>query len=389
MSNDITPATPPGLNAPLSNSICHLSIINTTCDIVVPTDSAVEPFIPGYKWLNLPTYSFYIKNETLGREVLFDLGMRKDWQNSVPHIRESVAAQINGLNIKKGVHEILAEGNIDLNNIEAFIMSHWHWDHCGAPSALPKSVKLIVGPGFRDAFLPGWPANAKSPFHEADFDGREVIEASFSEDFNIGQFQAYDYFGDGSLYVLNVPGHAIGHVGALVRTTPETFVFLGGDVCHSNGAIRPTAYIPMPDPIPEVTAFTNRLIASPCPCAAFSTCHPNQEQSRMSPFFKASTAPNSFYIDPATAQKSILALTEFDADPNVLVAIAHDPTALVVFDFFPNGSMNDWKRKGWKEASHWGFLEEFPYYGKVIQPVLTDGLYAAGKKIRGLDTVGA
>ena len=153
-------------------------------------------------------------------------------------------------------------------------------DHCGAPSALPKSVKLIVGPGFRDAFLPGWPANAKSPFHEADFDGREVIEASFSEDFKIGQFQAYDYFGDGSLYVLNVPGHAIGHVGALVRTTAETFVFLGGDVCHSNGAIRPTAYIPMPDPIPEVTAFTNRLIASPCPCAAFSTCHPNQEQSR-------------------------------------------------------------------------------------------------------------
>jgi hypothetical protein len=72
----------------------------------------------------------------------------------------------------------------------------------------------------------------------------------------------------------------------------------------------------------------------------------------------------------------------------VLVAIAHDPTALVVFDFFPNGTMNDWKKKGWKEASHWGFLEEFPYYGKVIQPLLTDGLYDAGKKLRDLDAAG-
>ena len=44
-----------------------------------------------------------------------------------------------------------------------------------------------------------------------------------------------NYFGDGSLYVLNVPGHAIGHVSALVRTTPDTAVFMGGDVCHFTG----------------------------------------------------------------------------------------------------------------------------------------------------------
>jgi len=276
----ITPPARPGLNIPSSSSVCQLSIINTTCDIVVPTDSAVEPLIPGYKWLNLPTYSFYIKNENLGREVLFDLGMRKDWQNAVPRIRDAVSKQVNGLNIQKSVHEILIEGKVDLNKIEACVMSHWHWDHCGAPSALPKSVNLVVGPGFRDAFLPGWPANKDSPFHEADFDGREVVEAPFSDDFKIGQFPAYDYFGDGSFYVLDVPGHAIGHVGALLRTTPDTFVFLGGDVCHSNGAIRPTQYIPMPDPIPPETAFTNKLIRSPCPCSAFSSCHPNQEKNR-------------------------------------------------------------------------------------------------------------
>ncbi|KAJ9603116.1 hypothetical protein H2200_012411 [Cladophialophora chaetospira] len=61
-----------------------------------------------------------------------------------------------------------------------------------------------------------------SLFHEADFEGRDVVEASFSNDSKIGGFQAFDYFRDGSFYVLNVPGHTIGHVGALVRTTPDS-----------------------------------------------------------------------------------------------------------------------------------------------------------------------
>ena len=97
--------------------------------------------------------------------------------------------------------DILPEGNVDVNSIEALVLSHWHFDHNGAPSALPKSVNMIVGPNFKENFLPGYPAKEDSPFHEADFKGRQVIEPPFSDDFKIGQFQAYDYFGDGSFYM--------------------------------------------------------------------------------------------------------------------------------------------------------------------------------------------
>ena len=125
MPGDVITPAPQALNIPSSSSVSQLSIINTTCDIVVPTDSAVEPLLPGCKWLNLPTYSFYIKNENLGRKVIFDLGMRKDWQNAVPRIQDAVSNQVNGLNIQKDVHEILIEGKVDLNKIEALVMSHW------------------------------------------------------------------------------------------------------------------------------------------------------------------------------------------------------------------------------------------------------------------------
>jgi hypothetical protein len=77
-------------------------------------------------------------------------------------------------------------------------------------------------------------------------------------------------------------------------------------------------------------------------------------------------------------------MEEFDADPNVLVAIAHDPASLDVFTFFPNGTMNAWKKEGWKETLHWGFLNELPYMGKTSRPYLVDGLYRNGERVKPL-----
>ena len=45
-------------------------------------------------------------------------------------------------------------------------------DHIGDPSLFPKSAELIVGPGFSDAFLPGYPARKDSPVLETDFEYR-------------------------------------------------------------------------------------------------------------------------------------------------------------------------------------------------------------------------
>jgi hypothetical protein len=201
---------------------------------------------------------------------------------------------------------------------------------------------------------------------------------------------------------LNVPGHTVGHICGLVRTTPDTFVLLGGDACHHAGVIRPSDYLPLPDNIPPETAL-DKAIATPCPCSAFTPSHHDQVNSRtvspkmpptlrvltsQSPFFKPSTGPASFYQDPKLAHESTIKLRAFDADPNVLIVIAHDPTSLDVFDFFPKGTMNDWNAKGWKEASHWGFLSELPYNGKIVRPPRVDGLYKHGKKVRGLDVGG-
>ena len=53
-------------------------------------------------------------------------------------------------------------------------------------------------------------------------------------------------------------------------------------------------------------------------------------------------------------------MIEFDADDNVFMLIAHDPTIIGVVDVFPKGA-NEWKAKGWKDKSRWRFLGDFDH----------------------------
>ena len=68
-------------------------------------------------------------NET-GQKLLFDLGTRLDWENSVPHIVDLLSNHIPGLRIKEDVTDILKNGGLNLDDVKAFILSHWHFDHC-------------------------------------------------------------------------------------------------------------------------------------------------------------------------------------------------------------------------------------------------------------------
>jgi len=43
---------------------------------------------------------------------------------------------------------------------------------------------------------------------------------------------AIDFYADGSLYLIDAPGHLPGHINLLARTGPRKWIYLGGDCCH-------------------------------------------------------------------------------------------------------------------------------------------------------------
>ncbi|SCO88959.1 uncharacterized protein FRV6_13087 [Fusarium oxysporum] len=345
------------INLPGDGATCTLSVIDTTCYLTVPADTLVEPAIPGHELMNFPTFSFLIQHETSGKQLLFDLGCRKDFWNLPEPIAKTINQRVPGIRVNNSVADILQAGGLDLSKIEAAIISHHHYDHFGDPSTFPESMDLIVGPGFSKHFLPGYPGNPNSPAHESAFKHRDVKEISFDQSLEVAGYQAIDYLGDGSLYLLDTPGHAIGHLSALVRTTEDTFVFLGGDICHFGGAFRPTDKTPMP------AQFTREEVAlSPSgpehvSCMQYLICHPNPEKGRSTPYYKPCSRADSWYVDPPQAQESVDTLMSLDAIDKVMVLIAHDPSVVGVLPLFPKASINDWHQVGWKKLLRWRFLD--------------------------------
>jgi hypothetical protein len=241
-----------------------------------------------------------------------------------------------------------------------------HWDHTGDPSTFPSSAKLIVGPGFKEVFLPGYPKDPQGHCLKTDFENREVHEVDFSgSNITIGRFRALDYFGDGSFYILDSPGHAIGHINALARTRPSpsaNFVHLGGDSIHHNAEIRPSEYLPLPDnitpsPLPKVHAKT-------CPGHLFTPILRNGSKTEhileWQDAFKGQVHDPKFglIIDEDQLRDTVRKDEELDANNDILTIAAHDWTVKGIIDEYPK-SLNAWKEKGWKESSQWKFLEDF------------------------------
>lgn len=242
---------------------------------------------------------------------------------------------------------------------DTYLSSHWHFDHIGDPSTFPPTTSLIVGPGTSALELPPWPKNPRSTLTNSDIEGRTLIEinqAQFS--IQIGGFNAYDFFGDQSFYLLDVPGHAVGHMCGLARTTEDSFILMGADTCHHNGQYRPSQYVQMPTKvILQRPGFTSEQA---CPCAIFQDIHPHLEVFRTEKFYDIRVNEDGTSIEANVDQSraSIKNLQLFDAADNVFVMCAHDTSLIGVVDTFPKEA-NGWMGTNWKMESRWKFLADW------------------------------
>ncbi|KAJ3531244.1 hypothetical protein NM208_g8960 [Fusarium decemcellulare] len=325
------------LKIPASSATVSVAIINTTAWAShVPCAGLFKPAFKGLDTFDLCSYSFLVTHRG------------EDSENLVPNIVAKLKQWGTTLEIEKDVADVLVEHDTKLDEIEAIVWSHLHWDHTGNPARFPSSVKLIVGPGLKEAQMPGWPANSSAEINEADVAGREVVEIAESQfTADVGGMPGYDYFGDGSFYLLDAPGHSLGHINALARTetSPESFIFMAADSVHLGGEFRPTEAFPLPKVV-DVPGLT------PCPCSCEQLLKFHPRDSPTKPYLG---------LDPrfpehlVAAEKTISHIQRFDADERVLFIYAHDITMFEMLDYFPQ-TVDNWRSKSWKAESRWKFL---------------------------------
>ncbi|KAM7209966.1 beta-lactamase-like protein [Rhypophila decipiens] len=334
---------------PTSNSTVSVSIIDTTSwAYKIPCGDLFRPRFIGLDAFDICSYAFLVKHQD--RRLLFDLGIKKDWEQLVPDTVARLRKSGTHVTVEREIADILRDGGTEPDQIEAVIWSHIHWDHTGNLASFPPATKLIVGPGIIDRFMPGWPTVPDSHFRETDVAGREIVGLEGDKfTAKIGGFSAHDYFGDGSFYILDAPGHSLGHLNALARTSvdPETFIFLAADSVHLAGEFRPTELLPLPDAV-DVPGIV------PCPCPAEHLLRIHPRESKTLPYLGLDPC---FPEDLEAAEKTIENIQAFDADERVFVVWAHDVTLHNILEYYP-ATADDWKVKGWKETSRRTFLSD-------------------------------
>ncbi|KIW71670.1 hypothetical protein PV04_03809 [Phialophora macrospora] len=219
----------------------------STGHITIPERFFVVPADPIAK-RTVPSLSFLVQHRDVetGKltRTVFDLGMRRDLALYPAELTTHLANRGPVSTLPDAVAS-LAAGGLTVDDIDYVIFSHVHYDHVGLPKDFTNDkTRFIVGNGALD-LLSGKSKYdlGKHMIFEPDLLPLERTDelpppGSANSRFTWQAFStlpdAIDFFNDGSLYIVNAPGHLPGHINLLckISTQPTKFVCLAGDACH-------------------------------------------------------------------------------------------------------------------------------------------------------------
>jgi glyoxylase-like metal-dependent hydrolase (beta-lactamase superfamily II) len=124
---------------------------------------------------------------------------------------------------KVSATDLLAQLKISPDQVKFVGISHFHGDHIGQANQFPKAT-LLIGKGDWDGLTSAKPPMGVNPALVSNWvTGGGNVEPVVGDK---------DVFGDGSVVMLNTPGHTPGHHSLLVRLAQMGPVILIGDLAH-------------------------------------------------------------------------------------------------------------------------------------------------------------
>ena len=221
---------PPSANQPF----CNVSALQAGL-VTVPLAWILDGVEDTVK-ITAPALCFLLRHSSTDTTFLVDLGVHKDWERSLPpglvkRLTETLGFEPDAT---QDVVEALAKGNTKPTDITYVLLTHLHFDHTGDASRFPTST-FLTGEGSRALVADGYPKNPNSPVTQ------DVVPEGRTRYLNpeswptLGPFpHALDFYGDGSLYIVDAGhGHIPGHLNVLARTSADGgWIYLAGDSAH-------------------------------------------------------------------------------------------------------------------------------------------------------------
>jgi N-acyl homoserine lactone hydrolase len=200
--------------------------------------------VPKDRLIRVPIVAFLIEHPTAG-PVLIDTGFHRVLAEGTPSERNRNLGPIRwlvGRNVELRTEQTAAAQlrarGIEPRELGLIVMTHLHFDHASALAEFPAATVVVSTSEWRAAHargaaLQGYPAAQLDPrltYRTVDFRGPAARPH--------GPFErALDLFGDGSLTLLDTPGHSAGHLSILAPLR-EREALIAGDAIYTIATLR-------------------------------------------------------------------------------------------------------------------------------------------------------
>lgn len=179
--------------------------------------------------------------------ILFDTGYGQAFSAATRHLPESLYRRITPVrwNPRQSAIAQLAASGVAPSEVAHVLVSHFHADHVGGLADFPTARIWCSRDGWEDLHgrsrLSALTVGLLPTLAPKSYERRLNFYEHFPEirlPAALAPFSvAYDLLGDGALYAVPLPGHAVGHFGVCFRAA-DSWVFLVGDAAWSSRAIQ-------------------------------------------------------------------------------------------------------------------------------------------------------
>ncbi|TVY21146.1 Cytochrome P450 monooxygenase andK [Lachnellula arida] len=180
-------------------------------------------------------WAFCIKDIQTGRQVMWDLGLSGRTENYTPWVQKYMLLQTEAVGPRISICEQLAKRNVRGNEIDSVLFSHAHWDHCRPIDTEFPAACAFFGPGTAEHCSPGHLASEDAE-ETVEWDGRYFDSMRKTQNWKefsgpwvrFGAFEkAMDFFGNGSFWIIQAPGHMPGNLCAVAHVRDNQRIFDG------------------------------------------------------------------------------------------------------------------------------------------------------------------